>query len=66
MDSLESYIFEVIAPKLMKTDEDSLALAQQFRDRMIILRGLINYEMLDIPLSMRDFSLYRFAIKGIL
>jgi hypothetical protein len=63
-EALENFIFGIIYNKIYKVTEDNKGFAQQLRDRLNVLKGLINFEMLDVPLSMRDHSLFIFAIKG--
>ncbi len=61
---LETYIFEIVHPKIFKIDEDQKGYAQQLNDRLSVLRKIITFDMLDIPLPMREHEYYEFAIKG--
>jgi hypothetical protein len=65
IEALENFLFGIIHNRLIKIDEDNRAFALQLRDRLNVLKGIINFEMLDVPKSMRDPTLYTFAIRGI-
>jgi len=61
---LENYIFEILFPKLFVVDEDGKAFAIQLKDRLNVLKQLVTFEMLDVPVQMRKEKIFTFAIKG--
>jgi len=60
---LENYIFEILFPKLFIVDEDGKAFAIQLKDRLNVLKQLVSFEMLDVPVPLRKEKIFTFAIK---
>lgn len=62
-NELENYIFQILYPKLFVVDEDIKGFAMQLKDRINVLRQIVTFEMLDIPIQLRHENFFTFAIK---
>ena len=63
-DELENYMFEILHSKLFVVDEDVKGFNQQFRDRLNVLKSLVTFNMLEIPVALRKETLFAPAIRG--